>query len=186
MSEPSLGQVEVFSFNFPPKGWTTCSGQLLSIQQNSALFALLGTTYGGNGQTNFGLPDLRGRVPVGWGQGPGLSPYNLGQLGGEENHTLILNEMAQHNHPFNADTSSPATNNTNVPSTSVVLGNTIGTVSGSANAFNLYLYASGSPGGTLDPHSIGFTGGNQPHPNIMPYLALNFCISLTGIFPSRN
>jgi len=186
MSEPFLGQVEVFSFNFPPKGWATCSGQLLSIQQNTALFALLGTTYGGNGQTNFGLPDLRGRVPVGWGQGRGLSNYDLGQKGGEEAHTLIVNEMASHNHSLMADTSVPATNNTNVPSTSVVLGNTVGKLSGSANPFNLYLYASGGPGGTLEGHSIGFTGGNQPHNNIMPYLALNICIALIGIFPSRN
>lgn len=186
MSEPFLGQVEVFSFNFPPKGWTTCSGQLLLINQYQALFALLGTTYGGNGQTNFGLPDLRGRVPVGWGQGNGLSNYNLGQKGGEEAHTLILSEMAQHNHSLMADTSVPATNNTNVPSTSVVLGNTVGKQTGVANPFALTLYTSGAPAGTLDPHSIGMTGGNQAHPNIMPYLALNFCISLIGTFPSRN
>lgn len=186
MSEPFLGQVEVFSFNFPPKGWTTCSGQLLSIQQNAALFALLGTMYGGDGRVNFGLPDLRGRVPVGWGQGHGLSPYDLGQKGGEEAHTLITQEMAAHNHSFNVDTNNPASNNTNVPSTSVVLGNTVGKLSGSANPFNLYLYTSGAPAGTLDPHSIGLSGGGQAHNNIMPYLALNFCISLIGIFPSRN
>ena len=186
MSEPFLGEIKVISFNFPPKGWAFCNGQLLPINQNQALFALLGTTYGGNGTTTFGLPDLRGRVPVGWGQGNGLSNYNLGEKGGEEGHTLILNEMGPHNHSLNGDTASPATNNTNMPSTSVVLGNTIGTVSGSANAFNLYLYASGTPAGTLDAHSIGNTGGNLPHPNIMPYLALNFCIALQGIFPSRN
>ncbi|MBV8751456.1 MAG: phage tail protein [Hyphomicrobiales bacterium] len=186
MSEPFLGQVEVFSFNFAPKGWTMCQGQLLSIQQNTALFALLGTTYGGNGTTNFGLPDLRSRVPVGWGQGPGLSNYDLGQKGGEEAHTLIVNEMASHNHSFMADTSAPATNNTEKASPSVVLGNTTGKQSGVANPFALTLYTSGAPGGTLDPNSIGFTGGNQGHPNIMPYLALNFCISLIGIFPTRN
>jgi microcystin-dependent protein len=186
MSEPFVGQVEVFSFNFPPKGWATCSGQLLPINQNQALFSLLGTTYGGNGQTNFGLPDLRGRVPVGWGQGNGLSNYDLGQKGGEEAHTLITQEMAQHNHSLMADTSVPARNNTNVPSTSVVLGNTVGTLSGSANPFALTIYTSGSPGGTLEQHTIGFNGGNQGHPNIMPYLALNFCIALVGIFPSRN
>jgi microcystin-dependent protein len=188
MSEPFLGQVEVFSFNFPPKGWTTCSGQLLSVQQNTALFALLGTTYGGNGQTNFGLPDLRGRVPIGWGQGTGLSNYVLGEKGGEEGHTLITNEMASHNHSLNVDTTVPATSNTDVPSTSVVLGNTTGKQTGVANPFALTLYGttSGAPNSTLDPHSIGFTGGGQAHNNIMPYLALNFCIALVGIFPSRN
>jgi microcystin-dependent protein len=186
MSEPFVGQVEAFSFNFPPKGWTTCSGQLLSIQQNTALFSLLGTTYGGNGQTNFGLPDLRGRVPVGWGQGHGLSPYVLGQKGGEEAHTLSTSEMAAHNHSLMCDTSVPATNNTNVPSTSVVLGNTVGKQSGVANPFSLTLYTSGAPGGILEGHSIGFTGGSQGHNNLMPYLAINFCIALVGIFPSRN
>jgi microcystin-dependent protein len=186
MAEPFLGQVEVFSFNFAPKNWTFCAGQLLPINQNQALFALLGTTYGGNGQTNFGLPELRGRVPIGWGQGQGLSNYVLGEKGGEEAHTLNVNEMASHNHSLNVDTTVPATSNTDVPSTSVVLGNTVGKQTGVANPFALTLYTSGAPGGTLDPHSIGFTGGGQGHNNIMPYLTLNFCIALVGVFPSRN
>jgi len=186
MSEPFLGQVEIFSFNFPPKGWTTCGGQLMLINQNQALFSLLGTTYGGNGQTNFGLPDLRSRVAIGRGQGQGLSSYVLGEKLGEEAHTLIVNEMAAHNHSLNADSATAATNNTNAPSTSVVLGNTAGKQSGVANPFALTLYASGTPGGTLDTHSIGIGGGSQPHTNIMPYLTLNFCIALQGIFPSQN
>jgi microcystin-dependent protein len=185
MSEPFLGQVEVFAFDFPPKGWTTCSGQILPINQNQALFALLGTTYGGNGQTTFGLPDLRGRVSVGWGQGTGLSNYNLGQVGGEEAHTLILNEMGQHNHFLMVNSTTPATANTAVPSTSVVLGRTTG-VPAQGALFNLFLYTSGGPAGTLDTHSISTSGGNQPHPNIMPYLTLNFSIALIGIFPSPN
>jgi len=186
MAEPFLGQVEIFAFNFPPKGWTTCSGQQLSIQQNTALFSLLGTTYGGNGQTTFGLPDLRGRVSIGWGQGPGLSNYDLGQITGAESHTLITTEMAAHNHLLNVNTSTAATSNVDVPSTSVVLGQTAGKQSGVANPFALNLYASGAPSVTLDPHSIGMSGGSQPHNNLMPYLAINFCISLVGIFPSRN
>jgi microcystin-dependent protein len=186
MSEPFLGQVEIFAFNFPPKGWATCSGQTLPINQNQALFSLLGTTYGGNGQTTFGLPDLRGRAAIGWGQGQGLSNYDLGQKVGEEAHTLIINEMAAHNHSLNVNATTAATSNTNVPSTSVVLGQTAGKQSGVANPFALNLYTSGAPGGTLDPHSIGLGGGSQPHANLMPYLTMNFCIALTGIFPSQN
>jgi microcystin-dependent protein len=186
MADPFLGQVEIFAFNFPPKGWATCSGQTLPINQNQALFSLLGTTYGGDGQTTFGLPDLRGRVALGSGQGLGLSNYDLGQKAGEEAHTLIMNEMAAHNHLLNVNTTTAATANTDVPSTSVVLGQTAGKQSGVANPFALNLYASGAPGGTLDPHSIGVGGGNQPHANLMPYLTMNFCIALVGIFPSRN
>jgi microcystin-dependent protein len=185
MSEPFLGQVEVFSFNFPPKGWANCAGQLLPINQNQALFALLGTTYGGNGQTNFGLPDLRSRVPIGWGQGQGLSNYNLGQVGGEEQHTLSTQEMGSHTHNWMVNTTTPATANTAVPSTSVVLGQTTG-VPQQGLPFSLLLYTSGAPGGALDGHSIGLSGNNQPHPNIMPYLTLNFCIALVGVFPSPN
>jgi microcystin-dependent protein len=188
MTTPFLGQVEIFAFDFPPRGWTTCSGQLLPISQYRALFALLGTTYGGDGSTTFGLPDLRGRIPIGSGQGRGLSNYNRGQKGGEETHALSINEMQQHDHSFYVDATTPATSNTDVPSTSVVLGRTIGKQSGVANPFDLFLYA--PPGATvtatpLDPHTIGFTGG-QGHPNLMPYLALNFCISLQGTSPSPN
>jgi microcystin-dependent protein len=186
MAEPFLGQVEIYAFDFPPKGWATCSGQLLPINQNQALFSLLGTTYGGNGQTTFGLPDLRGRMAIGWGQGQGLSNYNLGQVGGEEAHTLIQNEMASHNHNLMVNSTTAATNNTDVPSTSVVLGQTTGKQTGVANPFALNLYTSGSPSGALATQSIGLGGGNQPHPNIMPYLTLSFCIALVGVFPSRN
>jgi microcystin-dependent protein len=184
MSEPFLGQVEVFSFGFPPKGWTTCSGQLLPINQNQALFSLLGTNYGGNGTTNFGLPDLRSRVPVGQGQGTGLSPYTLGQQGGAEAHTLNLTEMAAHNHNLMVNSTTAASNNANVPSTSVVLGQTAG-VPAQGALFPLLLYASGA-GSTLDTHSIGATGGSQAHENRMPFLTLSFCIALQGIFPSQN
>jgi microcystin-dependent protein len=185
MSEPYLGQVEIFAFNFAPKSWAFCAGQLMSITQSSALFSLLGTTYGGNGVQNFGLPDLRGRVAVGAGQGPGLSNYILGQVGGEEGHKLLQGEMAAHNHTLNVDATTGASNNTGIPSISVVLGQTVG-VPAQGNPFALYLYNSGAPAGTLDPNAIGHSGGDQPHPNQMPYLTLNFCIALAGIFPSRN
>ena len=186
MATAYVAEIRIFGFNFAPVGWAMCNGQTLPISQNTALFSLLGTTYGGDGIRTFGLPELRGRVPIGWGQGNGLSNYDLGQKGGEEGHTLITQEMGQHNHNLMADTSVPASNNTNVPSTSVVLGNTVGKQAGSANPFALTLYTSGAPGGTLDVHTIGMNGGGQAHPNIMPYLALNICIALIGIFPSRN
>jgi microcystin-dependent protein len=185
MAEPFLGQVEMFSFNFAPKGWTTCGGQLVPINQNQALFSLLGTNYGGDGQQNFGLPDLRGRVPVGQGQGFGLSSYDLGQKGGTEAHTLVTTEMAVHNHNLMVNSTTAASNNTNVPSTSVVLGQTTG-VPGVGSLFPLLLYAAPAAGGPLDTHSISATGGSQPHTNLMPFLALNFCIALQGIFPSPN
>ena len=185
MAEPFLGQVEVFSFNFAPKGWAFCAGQLMPINQNQALFSLLGTTYGGNGQTTFGLPDLRGRVSIGWGQGNGLSNYDLGQKGGEEAHTLNQNEMASHNHNWMVNSTNPATANTGAPSTSVVMGQTTG-VPAQGALFQVLLYTSGSPGTPLDTHSIGLSGGSQAHNNIMPYLTLNFCIALVGIFPSPN
>jgi len=184
MSDPYLGQVEIFSFPFAPKGWAQCNGQMMLKSQNAALYQLLGDRYGSNA-TQFALPDLRGRVAVGWGHGNGLSNYDLGQTGGEENHTLASGELGPHSHSLMVDTSQPATNNTNVPSTSVVLGNTVGTESGVANLFNLYLYhyASNPPSGTLDPHAIGPTGGGGKHTNIMPYLTLNFCICIVATPP---
>jgi len=189
MSEPFLGQVEIFAFDFPPKGWATCSGQLLLINQNQALFSLLGTNYGGDGRTTFGLPDLRGRLAMGWGQGQGLSNYNLGEKVGEETHTLVMNEMPRHDHVFWVDATTAATSNTEMPSTSVVLGQTIGKQSGVANPFDLFLYSTPGTAGTattLDPHTIGLSGGGQAHGNLMPYLALNFCIALQGVRPSPN
>jgi microcystin-dependent protein len=185
MAEPFLGQVEMFSFGFPPKGWATCGGQLLPIQQNQALFSLLGTTYGGDGQTTYALPDLRSRVPVGQGQGTGLSSYTLGQKGGEEAHTVSLSEMAGHNHNLRVDATTAASNNVNAPATNVVLGQTTGAPAQGA-LFPLLLYAAPATLSPLDAHSIAVNGGSQAHTNIMPYLALNFCIALQGIFPSPN
>ena len=181
MAQPFLGQIEAFAFNFPPKGWAFCAGQLLPINQNQALFSLLGTFYGGDGVSNFALPDLRGRVANAFGQGQGLQPYNVGQKGGEEFHTLILNEMAAggHTHAVTARNNG-TTGGTNVPSDAVTLGAGYSSQTGSP-AVNIY--SSAAP--TIAMGSLGQAGG-QPHENRMPFLGLNYCIALQGIYPSRN
>ena len=180
MSEPFIGEIRLFGFNFAPRGWAFCQGQLMSIAQNTALFSLLGTTYGGDGRTSFGLPDLRGRVPVGQGQGPGLPAVNLGQVSGEPSHTLIATEMPGHNHPTTAQlNASGSAGNSTTPS-----GNFPAV---STTRDNVYSNASGA---TLNAAAaqvtVGNAGGSQPHNNMQPYLGLNFCIALVGIFPSRN
>jgi microcystin-dependent protein len=182
MSTPFMGQIEIFSFNFAPKGWTLCNGQLLPINQNQALFSLLGTMYGGNGQTTFALPDLRSRIPVSMG------PQNtIGTAAGQENHTLIMSEMTQHTHQMMADGTTTADKNTSSPgnSGSTVLGNSGGTQS-PGSPFSVAIYSKSGPNGTLAPGVIGNAGGSQAHTNIQPYLTLNFSIALQGIFPSRN
>jgi microcystin-dependent protein len=165
MSDPYIGEIKVISFNFPPKGWAFCNGQLLAINQNQALFSILGTMYGGNGQTNFALPNLQGRLPLHQGQG-----FNVGQAGGEAAHTLTINELPAHNHPGQGN--------------SVANGvSPNGTVW--APADNALQYFP-SPNTTMSPNAIGNAGGSQPHNNESPYLVLNFIIALVGIFPSRN
>jgi microcystin-dependent protein len=165
MAEPFLSEIRIMSFNFAPKGWALCNGQLLPINQNQALFALLGTNYGGNGQTTFGLPNLQGRVPIHMG-----SDFKLGNAGGETAHTLSMQEMAAHFHALQA-----TTQDSDDPSPT---GNLLGTVS------NEYTTAANLT--TLIPASITNTGGSQAHNNMQPYLVLNFCIALQGIFPSQN
>jgi microcystin-dependent protein len=185
MSDPYIGQIEAFGFGYAPRNWVTCSGQTLPISQYQALFSLLGTTYGGDGVRTFMLPDLRGRVAMGQGNGPGLTPRTIGQVGGEENHTLTAMEMPPHTHTLRVTaTAAPATN-VDTPGPSVVLGQTTGIAKdGTTFALNLYA-ADANPTQTMSQSAIGLSGG-QPHPNLMPYLALNYCISLNGIFPSRN
>ncbi len=203
MSEPFLGEIRMVGFNFAPRGWAFCQGQLMSISQNTALFSLLGTMYGGNGQTTFALPDLRGRSPVGQGQGPGLSDVVIGEVAGTENVTILSNQMPTHTHTAvptsNSITASgqaavPAatTGSTQAnPGPSTVLGPI--SASGRAGA----LYATGAPDTTLAPFNvsvmgdmpgitIGTTGGSQPLPIRNPYLGVNFVIALEGIFPSRS
>jgi microcystin-dependent protein len=174
MSEPFLGMIAIYGFNFAPRGWAMCNGQILPIAQNTALFSLLGTTYGGNGQTTFALPDLRSRVPVHFGQGPGLSSYVLGQAAGTETVTLNVNEIPAHTHTV-ACTDEDGTSSK--PPGNIIASQQDGNAA----------YANVSPNGTMAATMIPPSGGgNQPHPNIQPYLAINFCIALEGIFPSRN
>jgi microcystin-dependent protein len=172
MSEPFIGQIMLFAGNFAPRGWAFCNGQLLSIAQNTALFAILGTAYGGNGQTTFALPDLRGRVPVGPGEGTGLSNRTLGEQGGAEAVTLTTAQMPVHNHAANA---AAGTGTSTTPANNVLAG------SSQRDA----IYAS-SPGTTMHPATISAVGESQAHPNMQPYTAINYIIALEGIFPSRN
>lgn len=172
MSEPFLAEIRIVGFNFAPRGWAFCDGQILPINQNQSLYSLLGTTYGGDGRTSFALPDLRGRTPIHFGNGNGLSAYTLGQKSGEENHTLAVNEMPQHAHPVSgslsqADTPLPA-------------GNTLGT-SASAD-----LYSPANNIQEMSTSEVANTGGGQAHNNMQPFLVVNFCIALQGLFPSRN
>jgi microcystin-dependent protein len=177
MSEPFLAEIVLFAGNFAPRGWAFCQGQILAIAQNTALFSLLGTTYGGNGQTTFALPDLRGRVPVGTGQGPGLPSVTLGEVSGEPNHTLIITEMPAHNH------AAQAAGNSNPGDNASPNGNTWATSTARDN-----LYVNAAPNGPMAPNTvtIGIAGGSQPHNNMQPYLGLNYIIAMEGIFPSRN
>ncbi|HET6975063.1 MAG TPA: tail fiber protein [Pyrinomonadaceae bacterium] len=165
MSEPFLSEIKIVSFNFPPKGWALCNGQLLPINQNQALFALLGTVYGGNGQTNFALPNLRGRVPVHEGSG-----HDLGEAAGSTSVTVNIQQLPTHFHVANATSV--------LADTSVGAGNLLGGVNNGYTAPAALV--------SLIPSTISNVGGSQPHNNMMPYLVLNFIIALQGIFPSQN
>jgi microcystin-dependent protein len=185
MAQPYLGQIEAFAFGFAPRGWSICAGQTLPIQQNAALFSLLGTTYGGNGTTTFQLPDLRSRLAMGQGNGQGLTPRVIGETGGEENHTLLVTETPAHNHPVRTAAAPAPTTNTNVVGSTVVLAQgLLKPHTGATSAYPIYATDS-APNQAMAPSAIGSTGG-QPHSNLMPYNTLNFCIALQGIFPSRN
>jgi microcystin-dependent protein len=166
-------------FNFAPVGWMLCNGQLLPISQYQALFSLLGTSYGGNGQTNFGLPDLQGRVPVSSGAGPGLSTYNLGQSGGTENVTLLTNNMPQHNHLVGVSNQAGSV----ADPTNAVLAQ--GNSSTGREPVLISDYTMSAATGSLAPTTISMAGGNVPHTNIQPYLCINFIIAWQGIYPSR-
>ena len=180
MSEPFIAQLNLFPFNFPPKGWAFCDGQILPISQNTALFSLLGTTYGGDGRSNFALPDLQGQVPIHMGQGPGLSLYDLGESGGETAVTLLESEMPAHNHALSAELVSATTNSAN----NTLLAEGVG---GSLRGrFKVNTYAPAGTSTTLAPSQLGPAGLSEPHNNLQPYLTLNWCIALQGIFPARS
>ena len=168
MSQPFLGQIVLFPYNFAPRGWAFCNGQILPISQNDALYALVGTTFGGDGQNTFALPDLRGRVPISAGQGPGLSNRVLGQVGGLESATLTAAQLPSHGHTVGASTAAATAAS---PAGGVPAAK--GSYEASANA-------------TMLPGLLGSAGGNQPFGVVQPALSLNFCIALEGIFPSRN
>lgn len=172
MSEPFLGEIRMFGFTFAPQGWALCDGQLLPISQNQALFALLGTTYGGDGTTTFALPNLQSRVPIHRGQGAGLSSYVAGQAGGTETVKLTAAQMPTHTHSVKASSSAAAS----------------GKPEGSALAQSAsHIYTAQPDTSTvMNAKMLGAAGGSAPHGNIQPYLAVNFCIALAGIFPSQN
>ena len=170
MADPFVAEIRIFPFNFAPKGWAWCDGQLLPLSQNTALFSLLGTTYGGNGKSNFALPDLQGRAPMHPGQGPGLSLHDLGETGGSETVTLLESEMPAHPHQTRGI---GAVANQPTPQ-----GNTWG-----RSTSNPYI---DTQNGQMSPNALAPTGGDQPHNNMQPYLTFYFCIALQGVFPPRT
>jgi microcystin-dependent protein len=178
---PDLAMIFLFGSNFAPQGYAFCQGQILSINSNTALFSLLGTTYGGNGTTNFQLPNLQGRAPIGFGQSAGTSNYSLGQSGGVETVTLNTNQIPAHSHLVNVNNGSGNT----APGTTTYLS--AGPLTGSGpNATVLNTYTTNANNTTLNPNSIALAGGGQPFTVVQPYLAISYIIALTGVFPSRN
>jgi microcystin-dependent protein len=190
-ADPYVGEIILVGFNFAPAGWALCNGQLLQISQNETLFQLIGTTYGGDGQTTFGLPDLRGRIPIGTGQGPGLQNYFLGEMAGSESMTLTMQQLAPHIHPIDTSGMSGMLQCKNG------LGNQqapTGNVHAIEAAGATMPYSSATPDGTMNANGasgagtivVSNVGGSVPHGNMQPYLALNFCISLFGYFPAPS
>ena len=174
MSDPFVAEIRIFPFNFAPKGWAFCDGQILPLSQNTALFSLLGTTYGGDGKSNFALPNMQGNAPMHPGQGPGLSLHDLGETGGSETVSLLESEIPSHSHALRGHTADPADNNT--PAPTLVL----------AQAHNGQAYQPSNANlVSMSDSALTPAGGDQPHNNMQPYLTLNFCIALQGIFPAR-
>jgi len=180
MADPFVAEIRIFPFNFAPKGWAFCDGQILPISQNTALFSLLGTTYGGDGKSTFALPNLQGAAPLHSGQGSGLSLWDLGEFQGSDTVTLLESEIPAHSHALNAQTQNA---NTNDPAGAILAAGHFGGAQG--GAVNFYL-ASANPQTLMNPAAIAPSGGSLPHNNLMPYLTLNFCIALQGVFPPRT
>ena len=175
MADPFVAEVRIFPCNFAPKGWATCDGQLLPISQNTALFSLLGTYYGGDGRSNFALPNLQGKAPLQQGQGPGLSLYDLGQEGGSATVTLLNSEMPAHVHNARA-----SANDGTLPAP----GSNTWAIPGADR--DLFIYNAGTTNPVnMAPDALSISGGSQPHNNLMPYLTLNYCIALQGVYPPR-
>jgi len=171
MSSPFIGEIRMFGGNFAPAGWAFCNGQLMAISENDALFTLIGTTYGGDGQSTFGLPDLQGRLPMHMGTGPGLTTRTIGEMGGVESVTLTTNQIPVHTHvPLAVSTNG----NQSTPQNGVWAGAPDSR------------YSSGAPNLAMNPSLVGAAGGSQPHDNLMPFLAISFIISLFGVFPTQN
>lgn len=180
--EPFIGQICLFGFPFAPRGWALCNGQVLSIAQNTALFSLIGTTYGGNGQTTFALPNLQGRVAIHQGAGPGLTPRSMGEMGGSESQTLNSSQIPPHTHPLLASANAA---DTNVPANNALAASAGSLEDGTPTIANTYVAA--TPNTPLNMASIGANnGGGQPLSIMEPYLVMSYCIALEGIFPSRN
>ena len=173
MADPFVAEIRIFPFNFAPKGWAWCDGQLMPLSQNTALFSLLGTTYGGNGKSNFALPDLQGRAPMHPGQGPGLSLHDLGETGGSETVTLLESEIPAHSHAFMGSNQ--------VGDTPVVAGSYI-----ARTTFNMFQSVTNQNLVATAPQALTPAGGDQPHNNMQPYLTFYFCIALQGVFPPRG
>jgi len=172
MSEPFVGEIRMFAGNFAPRGWAFCDGQLLAVSQNDALFSLYGTIYGGDGRTTFGLPDMRGRIPIHAGSGPGLSPRRLGAKSGAEKVTLTVNQLPSHSHIYNASTTAATANSPD------------GALIGESPSIDIFSEL--PPSVDLATNAITNVGGSRSHTNLMPYLCVNFIVALFGIYPSRN
>jgi microcystin-dependent protein len=175
VANPFVAEIRIFPFNFPPKGWAICNGQLLPIGQNTALFSLVGTTYGGDGKSTFGLPNLQGSAPMQWGQGPGLSLRDLGETGGEDMLTLLQSEMPAHGQSLMAG---KLPSSLKVPDPARVLSRSTGG--------NAYTAPNNDTFSQMYPLALGIYGANFPHNNLQPYLVMNFCIALQGVFPARG
>jgi len=173
MADPFVAEIRIFPFNFAPKGWAWCDGQLMPLSQNTALFSLLGTTYGGDGKSNFALPDLQGRAPMHPGQGPGLSLHDLGETGGSETVTLLESEIPSHSHALRASNEQGEEND---PANAVLAG----------SVGNFLYQPAGSPATSFAPEALAPAGGDAPHNNLMPFLTFYFSIALQGVFPPRT
>ncbi len=173
MADPFVAEIRIFPFNFAPRGWAFCDGQLLPLSQNTALFSLLGTTYGGDGKSTFALPNLQGSAPMHPGQGPGLSLHDLGETGGSDSVVLLTSEIPQHSHTIPCTTTEEGTQG-------------VGTAFARTDIDRPPVYTNSAPNVTMGPSTLALAGGSQPHNNMQPYLTLNFCIALQGVYPPRT